>query len=406
MKNSTEPHFKVYDFFIKALFVIARLFSKIDLLEKEYQISDRLYPKVKEFPKDKKSLWCHCPSMGEAKGLAHFLAEDQEFFDSHYFFITCNRISALSYLTDFFADHSNVQVNIAPIDQKDVIARILKVISPSLYLVYESDLWPNQLKWITCPKLLISGKIPPKFRKRLQSASFQKSIFLNPLHTIYSQDRSDQNALLSLNIHSEVTGDFKLLELKKKRQPESIPDKYIDVCLTSIHYNELSSLLPILKSEGKKIVFIPRYPNKIQAIQKSLTEHQISFHSIQKIAEEKTGLFLVEEMGLVDQMLRHSRIAIIGGSFQKIGVHNLWEPLKHHCHIVIGPHFDNQIELVKALKNAELIRILSTPTLDQLPSRELSSTLSNKFIDTQLKSILQKHQKVIQQISSLLQESE
>jgi 3-deoxy-D-manno-octulosonic-acid transferase len=131
------------------------------------------------------------------------------------------------------------------------------------------------------------------------------------------------------------------------------------VAFVSFHVEELPALVPMLRearNESPLIVF-PRKPDEFPAFRKALALLGFVSHSEDPRAPRR----IVDRFGLVGEALREVRVAAIGGSFtrdDRLGGHNLWEPMLAGCRVAVGPHHENQMWLAKRLRAAGLLRVI------------------------------------------------
>ena len=101
---------------------------------------------------------------------------------------------------------------------------------------------------------------------------------------------------------------------------------------------------------------IPRHIHKINKIENNLIRNNIkySIRSINKKKIKDQDFYLVNSYGELGLFFKISDIAIIGGSFKKIGGHNPIEASYFNCVLIFGPHMFNfeDIKLEILNKNA------------------------------------------------------
>ena len=69
---------------------------------------------------------------------------------------------------------------------------------------------------------------------------------------------------------------------------------------------------------------------------------------------------LVSQIGVLGDYFRLTDIIFMGGSFVKVGGHNIIEPAKLLCAILMGPYYCNFEEITKDFIKKEAILIVET----------------------------------------------
>ncbi len=338
------------------------------LLQKKYQgsrlqrLGFNLPPKSLKTP----VIWIHMVSMGETRAMIPIYQSLREKHPNAAFFLSnttkTGQEEAKRSLPN--ADH----YFFLPLDFSWVMNRLGKAIKPDLFLLSESDFWPNLLKALKSQGtkiVLLNGKISNRSHSRFKKLPlFSKSIF-NGIDHFCVQNQIYADRFLSLGIPKDkitVTGNLKLsiptpiLSASEKAHWRAhfglkATDRVITVAST--HPGEEELILPQIANY--KILLVPRHPERHASLQKKFTDSKI---------------FLVTEMGILPICYQLSELAILGGSFiPGIGGHNVYEPLQSGIPVIFGPFMDNQQELADI--------VLSTKSALQVPIEYLRRAIEN-----------------------------
>ncbi len=122
-------------------------------------------------------------------------------------------------------------------------------------------------------------------------------------------------------------------------------DRDIVITAGCVHKGEgavLRACLDELKKRGRscRCVVVPRHLDESDAIARELGP------AVRRLHEAKSGgafeICLIEKLGILDAMYRLADAAIVGGTFEDIGGHNVWEPARFGIPVFFGPHYYSQ----------------------------------------------------------------
>ena len=83
--------------------------------------------------------------------------------------------------------------------------------------------------------------------------------------------------------------------------------------------------------------------------------------------DERTQVYLADQLGEMMMWYSHAQIAFMGGSLIPVGGHNLLEPAAAGVPIVCGPHLQNFHEEAELLRSADAL--LQCDTADEVLSQ-------------------------------------
>ena len=121
----------------------------------------KLNEKIKKLPRKKQKIWIHALSVGEASSVRTFVQEmRREFPDALILFSSTTR-SGEQHAGNVLADYVDCFIPF-PLDNYWVSRYFIKLIHPNLFVLVETDFWPNfisLLKSENIPAILINGRI-------------------------------------------------------------------------------------------------------------------------------------------------------------------------------------------------------------------------------------------------------
>ena len=66
--------------------------------------------------------------------------------------------------------------------------------------------------------------------------------------------------------------------------------------------------------------------------------------------------------GLTNEFLSHSKLSVMGGTFNKIGGHNIFEPIVNHNYLIMGPNYTTCDDLYRILNKFKIISVCDNIT--------------------------------------------
>jgi 3-deoxy-D-manno-octulosonic-acid transferase len=317
--------------------------------------------------------------MGETKSSFSFIHEMRKDLKNAYIvFATSTQTGFNEAKKNPFVD----QVVFMPFDFSFSIKRLFKQIKPKIVIFVETDFWYNFLKFSkknNSKIVLISGKISEKSEKNFKKFSFFSKKLFSFFDFICTQNDVYKKRFINLGISKEkiyTTGNIKYdqqihllsnLEQKTWKKKLKIEDNFV-ITIASTHYPEEKLLLESLKdvlNTNIKILLAPRHPERFEAVKKLLIEKSFNFVTYSKL--EITGLekiILIDTIGFLNIAYQLSDLAILGGSFiERVGGHNILEPVLVNTPVFFGPHMHSQLDLKKLILEKKCGKEVTLSTL-------------------------------------------
>jgi len=257
-----------------------------------------------------------------------------------------------------------------PLDFSFVVQRFLNLYNPQVYIMMETEIWPNFLREAGARGVkifLANGKLSDTSFSRWMRV---KKLFQGTFDAITAacvqteRDREKFEELLGRPDHILVTGNCKFdssgspLSPKEKAEILSrlkITDRSPILVVGSTHPGEEEIILEAWdkvrqKEAGLKLILAPRHPERFEAVARLLQERGIAFSRYSSPSLENPDAVLVDTMGVLANLYGVGDVAIVAGSFTHIGGHNLLEAAVHRIPVLYGPHMHKQPEILKIFK--------------------------------------------------------
>lgn len=326
-----------------------------------FNVGNELNPKNEN---GEKTIWIHALSVGEVTAAVPLIEGLLTEISSIKITVTVWTKGGKETATRLLADKVE-HILFGPFDIYPVVNRFIKKIQPDLYILIETDFWPNmlfQLKQHNVPTLLVNGRISAEsLKKYKQMWCFFRPLFEDFTH-ISMQTNHDLNYMKQLEI-SEVElhslGNLKFDTAKYTTKQHFITDtllpqnKTILIC-GSTHEKEEKILLKIYQSlrlvyPSLFIAICPRDPKRAKEIQR--IGQQLGLEATLKSEGSKAtkDYLIIDTIGELIFFYKQSHIAFVGGSLVPIRGHNPIEPAAFGTPVLFGPSMQDFHEIAELL---------------------------------------------------------
>jgi 3-deoxy-D-manno-octulosonic-acid transferase len=315
--------------------------------------------------------WFHCSSLGEYEDCCEIMLEIARRTPENKILLTFfspSGYEALKGSTD--VDY----VMYLPIDVTSNVSAFLDVLQPSVVIFGRSELWLNylfELKKRQIPLFLVSLKMNPK-SGFLKQPAFQlyKKGFRCFTH-IYCQDQLTADLLQNKcgMLQSTVIGNTRFERIYKETLSSNdfpeirnftkdgftvIAGSYLPKDLKVIQ-----AVIPALSALNCRWILVPHEVNHA-AIQQLLERFPtISVNYSQRnLLNPDHRILIVDHVGSLKHLYRYANLAIVGGGFNRIGIHNIIEPAVYGLVTLFGPNhrdYKEALDLI-SLKAAFVFR--------------------------------------------------
>lgn len=347
----------VYSFFL----LIWAAFMAVKLLfqGKGGKLLSRLrLPKIPPKGEKERRIWIHSVSLGETKAAAPLIKQIKEELPDAKIYLSTLTVTGLQeakkseFLEACF---------LLPLDLPYLMKKLVKSVSPDLFIFIETDFWPgllHELKAHGTKIALINGKMSEKSFKRFQLLHPLTKRLFGGIDLFCLQSEEYRKRFSALPINNEkivVTGNvkFDIIPQLKRYDDLHFPKRKKIVTIASTHEGEEELILNALGELGDDVclLFAPRHPERFERVAAMLKGKGKAFRLIGEPSDGKEEIVLINRMGVMDHCFANSHAAIVGGSFiTGVGGHNIFEPARHGLPVFYGPNMHTQKELVLAFE--------------------------------------------------------
>ena len=344
----------MYAFFL----VLFALWKALQLLGKKH------VPPLRErfglSPPAPAPIWIHAVSVGEARAARPLIQRLRNQFPGHRILMTCSTRTGQQEALRAQID----EARILPLDFRWIMRRWVRAIQPDIFILMESDFWPNLLRALhenDTPLVLMNGKLSERSAKRFALLPLFARRLFSRFNTLCLQDELQQRRFLPLIADPSrllITGNLKLdfapepVDTDQWRKKLGLKPNQPVITIASTHAPEekqiVEALQPLYARHPDLVCFLaPRHPERFPEVQR-LLPHALLW------SQGKAGpLVLIDSMGQLPICYSLSQVAIVGGTFvSHIGGHNLFEPCLYGAFSLFGPHLFSQPALLQKVTEA------------------------------------------------------
>ncbi len=310
-------------------------------------------------PFRKYDIWFHAASVGEVKSLEFIL----NVYSSKKILITTTTVKSREIVLSY--QNINITHQFLPLDFP--ILHILFFIKNrcKCVVIAESEIWPNFylfLKIFHKKVMLFNARISKKSQERWNKFPNLLRQILSSCSSITAQSCTTQKFLQKFYPSVQYFGNLKILNLLEDYKKSHIVARFASespnpiLCVASTHEGEDELIIAEIASLTQyNVIYVPRHPCRAKTISNLLNTHNVS-HSFLSNYRPNMQCLLVDEIGLLMDILSYSKIAIYGGSFlPHLKGHNVLEASRFSCGIITGHYTETFDEIVKEMKRSKAI---------------------------------------------------
>lgn len=323
------------------------------------------------------SIWIHAVSVGEVLSLQNLIKQikrEHPDWMIHFSSLTNTGIRVAKKKLKQ-ADH----IFFAPLDFGCIVRRFLKSLKPDVFLLAESEFWPNLIREAsrrTKGIILINGRISDRsFNKYKTIKSVTRKVLKN-IDLFMVQTEKDRRNLENIGIdltRVEVAGNLKteielpLLEQKdlyKLKKDMSIEEGKRVVVAGSTRKGEEEKLVDAYAKARKikeniLLILAPRHPQRADEVMKLCQNFGFKVKKrTALVPNTEWDILVIDTIGELPKFYALADVTFVGGSLVPWGGHNLLEPAFYKKPIFFGPHMENFSFLAKKFIHSQAARVI------------------------------------------------
>lgn len=310
----------------------------------------------------KNCIWLHAASVGEIVAASPIIKEMRHTFPDKPILVSVVTATGYAMAKRIITDADSIIF--FPLDLPLISYGVVKRIQPSVFLMVETELWPNFLKALrhfSIPVMMVNGRISDKSVGRYRYLGSVLKNMLDTVNTFCMQSAIDAEYIVRLGADPKrvvVTGNTKfdqnytsvtLEEQQAICRQMGFEHAFPVMVAGSTHKGEEEVLLSALQKVRKsfphiKLVIAPRDIMRIEELDSLAASH--GFVAARRTAllknhSERHDIVLLDTIGELGKIYSIGTIIYVGGSLVPRGGHNILEPAAHGKPILVGPHMFN-----------------------------------------------------------------
>jgi 3-deoxy-D-manno-octulosonic-acid transferase len=308
-------------------------------------------------------IWIHAVSVGEAIAVRGLLEGLRKSFPGKKFVIS-TVTSTGNKIAGSLAAKDDAVIYL-PLDFSFVTKGVINKINPALFIIAETEIWPNLISSIyekEIPIVVVNGRISDRSFKGYSRIKFLVKPILNKIRLFCVQSLRDSERLTSLGVPGskiKISGNMKF-DIEGERKIDTsiyklklgLETKEKLFLAGSTHAHEEEVILGAYKKllnefPSLRLMIAPRHPERsaevTSLIEKSgFLAQRISLLKGQALKPDNAQrIFILDTVGELIEFYNLADIVFVGGSLAKIGGHNILEPASCAKPVMFGPHMFN-----------------------------------------------------------------
>jgi len=366
-------------------------------------------------------LWLHAVSVGEMKAASSLIEQIRKIFP-HYRILLSTITPTGNAVARRLAGPDDAVI-FFPFDLSFVVRRALSLFKPRLLLIMETELWPNMIAEVSrrgIPSAVINGRISDKAFPRYRRLKYLFKPVVRALDLLCMQSAADAERVISLGAERSrvrVAGNIKF------DQVPAAPDKKIAgfrvepgellIVAGSTHSGEEDILADVFcalraRYPGIRLALAPRHPHRAADIARMVEGRGLPACLMSVLGQNNAQcvpgcVFILDIMGVLQQLYCRADIVFVGGSLVRHGGQNPIEPAACAKPVIFGPHMFNFSEIAALFlsRNAAL-RVRDRRELQQAIEELLQDKQKREQLSGRAHALVQENQGSVHRIMEVL----
>ncbi|MGP0105072.1 3-deoxy-D-manno-octulosonic acid transferase, partial [Rhodoblastus sp.] len=306
--------------------------------------------------------WLHGASVGE--GLALLPLVSRLIAKGFHVLVTTGTVTSARILAQRLPEGASHQF--APLDAPAFIDRFLDHWRPDLFILAESEIWPNTICAVHArqiPITLVNARLSPRSFGRWRRLPSFISTLLGKIDLCLAQSQDDATRLLQLGApRVDAIGNLKYDVDAPPADPGRLDDLALQIgprpiwIAASTHPGEEAIAFAAHKALSARFpnlltVLAPRHPHRGPDIAAEAATYGLTsaLRSRNDRIRPSTQIYIGDTIGELGLFYRLSSVIFMGKSLAGQGGQNPIEPAKLGSAILHGPHVGNFLDVYQAL---------------------------------------------------------
>jgi len=313
------------------------------------------------------SIWVHAVSVGEVNAAAPLIDALRRRYGESALVVTTVTPTGSDRVRQLWG--ASVFHVYLPYDLPAAVRRFLARTRPRIAVIMETEIWPNlyfECERRAIPILIANARLSEKSLRGYGPARPLAREAARCARFVAAQSQSDADRFRDLGVlpeRLEVVGNLKF-DMK-------VPDDLVNQsCGWRGQWGELRPVwIAASTHEGEELAVIeahsrvlrrfpdalllvaPRHPERFRPMYQLCRSHGFvtALRSEDRLARPDTQCFVIDSLGELLAFLACADVALVAGSLEPIGGHNVLEPAALGVPVLVGPHTFNFAEVTDLL---------------------------------------------------------
>jgi len=337
------------------------------------------------------SIWVHAVSVGEVLAARPIVTGLRTRYPHLRLFLSTTTLSGQNVARRSVPDADAVFY--MPFDWTFTVRRTLDVVKPKLFVMVETEIWPNLLR--ECRRrgvrtALVNGRISSRSFPRYRIIRPFIARVLADIDRLCVQSEVTARRLIQLGADASritKTGSLKFDSLDPSTAPGRGRERVLrffristgrlvlvagstskgeeDAVIRAFNRVRISST-----SASALLILAARHPERFDEVVRLCQREGLSTVRRSDLpidAEPSADVVVVDTIGELAQLYQIATVVFVGGSLVPAGGHNILEPAVHGKPIVFGPHMENFAEIARTfLADGAAVQVHSARELEDV----------------------------------------
>jgi 3-deoxy-D-manno-octulosonic-acid transferase len=328
----------------------------------------------------KKCIWAHAASVGEIVATSSIIKETAKLMPEHIFLVSVVTPTGYEMAKRIIPEAAGVIY--FPLDLPWLVEKVIRMIRPSVFMMVETELWPNFLKAAKkydVKTIMVNGRISDNSSKRYHYLMGVLSDMLNNVNIFCMQSEQDAQYIIGLGADPArviVTGNTKYdqtysgvseAQRSEIRNILGLQNANPVIVAGSTHKGEEEMLLAAFHTIESRypqgaLVIAPRHVERAGEIAELYRKAGLTVRKrTEQAPAQAAQVVILDTIGELGSIYSIADLVFVGGSLAANGGHNILEPAAHGKPILVGPHMFNFKEIYTLLSNRGVCSTVNTP---------------------------------------------